>query len=245
MDNIKKKRKTGSIWSVEYWIRKGLTEEEAKIKVSSIQKENSRKSAAKFDPEKNSIWNKRYWINQGLSETDAAAKVYEIQAANSKKSTKFAGHNHTAKSKEKISIGSKKQAAKVRPLNMQARFGVLTNNGISKPEVECYETLKQLFPNLDDHVGIHGFVVDMLLDKLIIEFNGDYWHCNPAQFNENYWHDIVKQSAKEIWHKDFKRQSALKKYGYDIFVIWESDWKNNKNNIITELCLKVESLKKK
>lgn len=240
---VKKKKIT--IWSSEYWIKRGMTLDEARIKVSEIQRKNSLKSKETVSAERKSQWNKYFWKNRGYSEEDAILKVQKLQAENSAKSSKFKGHRHTAVSKKKISIGSKKTADAVGPTNMVARFGVQTNNGKSNIELECYTELQYHFPELSSSESIYGFVVDMLLDKLIIEFHGDYWHTNPKIFNEDYYHSIVKLTAKEIWEKDECRRNILKRYGYDMFIIWESDWRYNKDNVINNICLKVESLRKR
>ncbi len=61
------------------------------------------------------------------------------------------------------------------------------------------------------------------INNVCIEFNGDFWHCNPNIFNENYYHPIIKMTAKEIWEKDRKKYEMYRKNGYNVFIIWESD----------------------
>jgi G:T-mismatch repair DNA endonuclease (very short patch repair protein) len=67
--------------------------------------------------------------------------------------------------------------------------------------------------------------------NLIIEYNGDYWHCNPKKYNSEYLHPHKKKTAKEIWTEDKVRIDYLKNLGYNLEVIWESDFKND-NKII-------------
>lgn len=58
----------------------------------------------------------------------------------------------------------------------------------------------------------------------IYEFNGDYWHGNPAKYASR---DTNKQSNKTFGklHKDtIKRESIFKLAGYNIISIWESDF---------------------
>ena len=78
--------------------------------------------------------------------------------------------------------------------------------------------------------------------NLCIEFNGDYWHCNPDIYNKD---DIIlinnnKYKAYDIWKKDKDRiDYLLKNYQIHTIVIWESDYLKNKqdciNNIINNL----------
>ena len=70
--------------------------------------------------------------------------------------------------------------------------------------------------------------------KKCIEFNGDYWHMNPSIYNED---DVgyFGYNASEIWEKDRIKNNALEKEGFEILVIWENEYKENKN-LIVEKC---------
>jgi len=61
--------------------------------------------------------------------------------------------------------------------------------------------------------------------KFCIEFNGDYWHCNPRMYNSNYRHPHVGMNAKEIWDRDERKLRTLKEQGYNIKVVWESEYR--------------------
>lgn len=83
------------------------------------------------------------------------------------------------------------------------------------------------------------FIVDELLanKKLILEINGDYWHCNPISFNKD---DTVirygkRKKVAEIWEYENMRQKELQKLGYTIFVIWEHSFKTDKLKLINEI----------
>lgn len=75
--------------------------------------------------------------------------------------------------------------------------------------------------------------------NLIIEYFGDYWHCNPIKYNENYFNKKKGQTAKEIWDYDDKKLELITNYGYNLEVIWESDYKKNKN-LINQILTKYE-----
>lgn len=71
--------------------------------------------------------------------------------------------------------------------------------------------------------------------KIIIELNGDFWHCNPKYYDNNYYHPFIKMTAKEIWDKDEKRISDYIKNGWRVVVIWESDDLNEKIKELKEI----------
>lgn len=53
--------------------------------------------------------------------------------------------------------------------------------------------------------------VDFLNEKLkiIIDFNDNYWHCNPEMFDSDYHHQHKKMLAKDIWEQDKIRVESL------------------------------------
>ena len=73
--------------------------------------------------------------------------------------------------------------------------------------------------------------------KKCIEFNGDYWHCNPIKYNETYIHPIIKLSAKDIWKKDFLKNKWNIDRGYNVLVIWESEYRKYPQQVI-DSCIK-------
>ena len=75
--------------------------------------------------------------------------------------------------------------------------------------------------------------------NLIIEFQGDYWHCNPNQYNESYFHEVKNLYAKEIWEYDKNKKDLIcKELNNPIYLqIWESDYRNDPQKIIKEILL--------
>lgn len=70
--------------------------------------------------------------------------------------------------------------------------------------------------------------------KKVIEFNGDIWHGNPIIFNETdtpnpYDKNLI---AKTIWDSDTNKIKKAKSNGYDVLVVWGSDYKRNKYEVI-------------
>ena len=48
-------------------------------------------------------------------------------------------------------------------------------------------------------------------NKKVIEFNGDFWHCNPEKYIECHIHRIMNKSAKELWNSDKIKSDWIKK----------------------------------
>jgi very-short-patch-repair endonuclease len=221
-----------SILNVNYWIKKGFSIEDAKLEISKIQSNNTLKREYKSHER---IINIDYWIQRhGYSVEDARLKVAEIQSTRSRKSSKFFGKTHSIKSKHNIGLNMSKHIKNIGAKEWSLHFGKFA--GRSKCEIECYTEIKNTICNdIQANVNVDKYVVDMIYKKLIIEFNGDYWHCNPLIYQDDYFNHTLKKYAKEIRQNDLDRQNDLHILGYNILVIWEHDWKTNKLLVLEQI----------
>jgi hypothetical protein len=101
---------------------------------------------------------------------------------------------------------------------------------ISRAEREIFEKLRDnnlLVKKQHKIVAedkIHYFYYDIVLENRIIEYNGNYWHANPQIYGP---HDVIRggEKAEEIWAYDkIKIQTAINN-GYELLILWESDYK--------------------
>jgi hypothetical protein len=58
----------------------------------------------------------------------------------------------------------------------------------------------------------------------IYEFYGDYWHGNPKKFKPNDFNKKANKTYGELFKATIKREKILKKLGYKIISIWQSDF---------------------
>ena len=76
----------------------------------------------------------------------------------------------------------------------------------------------------------------------IYEYHGDYWHGNPRIFPSNDFNQTTKCTYGELYDNTCKRESEIRGLGYNLVVIWESDWIRI-NNAIRKLQKKYSSRK--
>lgn len=74
------------------------------------------------------------------------------------------------------------------------------------------------------------YFYDFVYKNKIIEFNGDFWHANPEFYDKNDM--ICDIPVSNIWEKDLHKKLIAQNNGYDILVIWENEFINNKEKII-------------
>jgi G:T-mismatch repair DNA endonuclease (very short patch repair protein) len=69
------------------------------------------------------------------------------------------------------------------------------------------------------------------ITNTVYEFYGDYWHGNPFKYKAYDIHPVNNKYYGELLFKTFKKEQILKKAGYNVVYIWESDFnKQNKGN---------------
>ena len=70
--------------------------------------------------------------------------------------------------------------------------------------------------------------------KKVIEYNGDLYHANPKLYEKNDTPHPFRKNLKavDIWNKDTQKYEDIKNYGYNILIIWDSEYKKNKDEIV-------------
>jgi len=216
----------GSIYTKLYWTRRGLSETDAEKKIREIQISNSKKSVSKGNWGKRSWMKVEYWVNKGYSEDMAKKEISERQKKLSAKSSKFSGHTRTPDSCAKISTSMRQKIAEVGAGKWATHFGKFS--GRSKAEIEFYNYIKEnIAPSAKANHSIGKYIVDVIVDVKVIEFYGDFWHANPKIYTSDEilaGYMETPRSVQEIWDKDAKRVDDIKKLGYSVLEIWESDW---------------------
>ena len=73
------------------------------------------------------------------------------------------------------------------------------------------------------YYSIDNYLID---SNLMIEVQGDYWHCNPLKYNNSK--SLMTQKQYEGIHRDKLKYSYVKNhYDLDILYLWEHDINNN------------------
>jgi G:T-mismatch repair DNA endonuclease (very short patch repair protein) len=122
--------------------------------------------------------------------------------------------------------------------------GELKSINRSKAEFEIIDYLESVGIKCEPNHNVESKIFDIYVPKynLLIEYNGDYWHCNPKKYEADYYNKKKNKTAKEIWEYDKNKLYLAKNYGYNCIVIWEADYKKNKN-IIKEIFNNYEQIK--
>lgn len=116
----------------------------------------------------------------------------------------------------------------------QQLFAEIYNRVPTHQQFLKYATLNGELSLFDNPRKMYSYDFVDLKTKKIIEFNGDCYHGNPTIFAaDDHPHPFAKHlTAKEMWEKDNIKTKCAERYGYTVMVVWEKDYKENKQLII-------------
>lgn len=199
----------------------------------------------------------QYFLNQGHDEFTARSLLKQRQSTFSlqKCIDKYGEEDGKAKWQARQDKWQKTLLSK--PLHEQEIINqnkVWKSGSMSKIAEELFEKInlpgarygKRSENNLGEKMEIiladgkeKRIMIDFLFGNKVIEFFGDYWHANPKKYVEE--DTIFKRrtgfiSAKAVWQQDANRESQLRKLGYEVKIVWENDFRKDKEGVIKE-CL--------
>lgn len=70
----------------------------------------------------------------------------------------------------------------------------------------------------------------------VLPTNGDIFHGNPSMYSEKDTPNPYNKSltTEEIWAYDKQKVDFLVEKGYNVKIVWEKDFKENKTKVIEE-----------
>lgn len=82
-----------------------------------------------------------------------------------------------------------------------------------------------------------NYFYDFCYKNKIIEFNGDNFHANPAKFKFNDMPHPFRKSTPSyiIWEEDNIKLEVAKNNNYEVLIVWENDYLNNKLKLEKEI----------
>jgi hypothetical protein len=228
----------------EYWMTRGYLEYDSIILAANTKSQNNKKGA---NNSKNSsvrkITSKRcieYYTTRGYSLEDARIMQSESQKFFSKeicieKYGEIDGLKIWQERQDQwqatLNEKSIEEKSRINRLKLTKGITVSSAERIILNEVKKYipEVVHQFtLTELDKK----QYIYDLCANNKIIEYNGDFWHCNPILYAADYVNPRTKVKAIDKWQQDQIKLQYAKDHGYDVLVVWESEFKSNKDEII-------------
>jgi hypothetical protein len=237
---------------VEYWKSRGYNESEAINRISELQTKNSQKLIKLRNefPERYSATTETqlgYWLNKGYNNEEAALKLSERQTTFSKeicveKYGELEGlrvftdrqnkWNNSLSENGKLKMGYSK-------ISQELFYEIMEHYSINEKENIKFATHNNELKLPRENGGIWLYDFTDTKNKKIIEYHGDQYHGNPKKYlAEDYPHPFRKDlTAKEMWDKDKLKVGIASDNGYEVLVVWDSEYRwGNKQKVINK-CL--------
>ena len=210
---------------MKHWLRKGLSLDEARSKVTSVQS-----AAGKAQNDHPELLVRKSELSSGDANPMSLVSIAERYNTSIEEASKLTpafgrsgekhpmfGKHHTEEAKAAIAK------------NMPVTF-------TSRGEKDVFYFLNSIH-HFRNNVGVSNWNCDAVSDskRIIVEYFGDYWHCRPTRYQQDWFHPRVKKTAFEIWQRDQKKIDDLTALGYKVIVIWESDWKKDQQRVMQEI----------
>jgi len=236
-----------SQFCIEYWLKKGVSYDDAKEKIHEIQKANNVRAVKtkKLNPIKINPYDVGHWVSKGYCDEDAKIKVEQLLfKTNVSLPSMIARHGEEIGTKIYNESKIKRQETYIKKLKNGDYDGLYKN--ASKESLKYFIPLYKLLRTQhgierdDIYFGISGskefylasgtkyyFLYDFTIrsKKIIIEYNNVRWHPHPDMFSEDEWRDwrLFNLTAQEKYDNDSFKIDIAKKLGYKCLIIWNLD----------------------
>lgn len=206
---------------IEYYLNKGLSEEESKNALKKRQTTNTienyiKKYGIELGTEKFLERNKNWSLNMEEKYHNG-----EYNRDSNKNGNAITNRNYSNCEKELCSLLYSKLKEKCIDFKI---YSIINGSN----QWFLFENKRYYF---------YDIVFFYKNSKKIIEFNGDFWHMNPNIYSANDYNNVLNKTAQEIWDYFDEKIMVANKNNFETYVIWESDWKKNKELIIDN-CIK-------
>jgi hypothetical protein len=224
----------------EFWVNKGYSEEEARDIISKNQTE----AAKQVDFEKRLIpSNIEYWVNKDYSKEDAKQNVSEHQSTFSleKCIAKYGEEEGKKRFTERQNkwlnslLTNGNMVIGYSKISQDLFYKILEIYDISDKDKVYFATHNSEFKLEKKEGGVWLYDFTDVKNKKIIEFHGDMYHGNPKKYNSlDNPHPFRKNiTAQEMWDKDKRKLDVAIEEGFEVLVIWDSEYRwGNKEEII-------------
>jgi G:T-mismatch repair DNA endonuclease (very short patch repair protein) len=202
---------------IKHWTKKGFSEADALQKIAEFQslqslKGNNEKTRELRRKKNSGSANPMSLIsiaNRDSISIEEASKHTPCHGRNGKLHPMF-GKKHTPEALKKIGQ-------------------YINHSGKSKVEHSLSNLLIEIYGG-EKNVPVAGWSCDYVNydSKIIVELFGDFWHHNPKKYDINWVNPFTKRSSSFVWERDSRKIKELCEQGYEVIVIWECDWKTDR-----------------
>jgi len=106
----------------------------------------------------------------------------------------------------------------VESCNKKSYYSAISYELFSSIDIDC-----ELYYG-ENEKKIGKYFVDLTCGKKVVEFYGDYWHCNENMFEPDEMNISIGKLAKDVWAADNNRIKYIQDKGYSVLIVWENEY---------------------
>ena len=251
--SIRRRGAPNSCRTKEYWIKKGYNEEESILKVSELQRNStlkrSKDSYKNFSTKlKSSV---DYWSSKGYTKEESEILRQPYLTSKNDLDSMIKRYGEKIGSEKYIQKINNYKKTMIENLPNKKQGGYVSFES-KKFFIRLYRICRKIgIKRKDIYVGINGsreffirdeeskinkggffdFAIPTL--KIIIEYNGTFWHAREKKDWRNPWVDY----NASITYDNYKKY-LVEKRGYELYIVWSDDNKEESlqklGNIVNE-----------
>ncbi len=204
---------------IKHWTRKGFSEEDAKKKVAEFQSSQSLKGN---NDRTRSLRREKNLGDKNPMSLPSISQKNSVSLEEAKKLTPCFGRSGPLHPM----FGKKHSKEAIRKIGMN-----INTTQKSKLEHEITDIIVFNYGGLKNEY-VDGWCCDYVNHerKIIFEVFGDFWHHNPKKYAEDWVNPFTKRDTKYVRERDNRKIEELKICGFQVIVIWEYDWRYDREN---------------
>lgn len=217
-----------SPWSKNFSGYKGMSEEEKKAAVRKANKADTREYKLRLE-----YWEKRYSDKKEAYEKwkeECNRHVFNLNRCIERYGIEEGTKIFNERNRKWLNTLNSKPIEEIQRIN-KTKITKLGNKSTTEAKL-ILSLVNEEYRNI--YIKQAKATVDCLYNGKIIEFYGDYWHCNPKIWKEDSYNRTLHKTAKEKWESDKQRIKRIEDIGYKVKIVWESDFINNEEKVIQE-----------
>jgi len=204
---------------IKHWMKKGFSEEDAKRKVAEFQSSQSLKGN---NDRTRSLRREKNLGDKNPMSLLSISQKNSVSLEEARKLTPCFGRSGALHPM----FGKKHSQEAIRKIGMN-----INTTHKSKLEHEITNIIVFNYGGLKNEY-VDGWCCDYVNHerKIVFEVFGDFWHHNPRKYNEDWVNPFTKRDTQYVRERDNRKIEELKTCGYQVIVIWEYDWRYDREN---------------
>ena len=105
------------------------------------------------------------------------------------------------------------------------------HHSISGPEIDWLDSLniQHEYRNVSKTINGRCFKFDALINNIVYEFDGDFFHGNPEFYKKEDINPVTKTTFGSLYEKTLNKKNYLESNGFTVVSIWASEFERIKN----------------